>query len=557
MVRRHLMKCLHCRVRLEDLEGRRANRVINLYRDSLYRDVHWLSDNKREEFSKRLVSQLRQETARRRWWSIPPFHLSFKNLFPRIPALAVGVALGCVAASGLFLWLRARVPNITANALLVRAEKWETPVSASSSGVVYQEVRISTQNQTVDRSIYRDVQRKRRLKLIKLADRDETLRNMLLTAGVDWNEPISASSYQGWHDHQHEREDRITRAGSHLLLLTTRVPDGSVSEQSLMVRDTDFHPVRRTIVFRDSKTMDIAELDYKTLPWNDVDARFFEPIGGVLSASAPRPSIQGSSASSVLAMPSPEQLDEMELGVRLILNHLHADVDEQIEVHRSAQEIEVDGVVDTEERKRQLTAQLRIMPHLVVSIRSVSELKNNPGALGKIESVQTASMPDLQSPLETYLLTRGHSVDDSSILAHELFNAALTISQESKVIEDLQVRFAPGEPRTILSSATLSELIYSHHERLESALKRERELLAKVQGGVGADGASASSASSLMAAANRNLALCRELTQTDRPTARSAENILAGITMAMDALVADVREVYGKPQGDTARSEEK
>jgi hypothetical protein len=474
------------------------------------------------------------------------------------PALVTCVVL-CVAALvsfSVFLWQQ-RAPNITSNALLVRAEGWDRANLSSSASVVYQVVRITAAGRTINRSIYRDTQGKRQPRRVNLAEKDERLKVALSQAGVDWDEPISASSYQEWHDHQHQREDHIARAGSHLLKLTTQVPEGSVSEQSLTVRDTDFHPVRRTIAFRDSGTVEIAELDFKLLPWSSVDASVFEPIGSMETAVS-------TTSSRVLAFPLPperlteDQLDEVELSTRLRLDLLRADTGEQIEIVGTEQGITVKGLVETNERKRMLEMQLAMVPHLTVSIQSVADLKNSPGINDSVTSIKEAPMLDLQSPLETYLLARGHSVRTINVIERRLFDNALTISQESKAVEDLQTRFVPDEQKNVFASAMLSELIYSHHERLETALKQERELLGEVQAAPATGrGASTRKVSPLLDAAVRNLLLCKELTLAERPDMRSAEKILAEMSALLDDLTADAHQAYGKPQGDSTVSKTK
>src|SRR6202012_2615109 len=89
--------------------------------------------------------------------------------------------------------------------------------------------------------------------------------------------PLSATSYQNWHDRQQVRQDQIERSTGHFLVLTTTTPNGPVAAQSLSVRDTDFHPVRRTVSFRDSETVEIAELCYSLLPWSSATSSMFQP----------------------------------------------------------------------------------------------------------------------------------------------------------------------------------------------------------------------------------------------------------------------------------------
>ena len=554
IARWHLETCWQCRLRQEELEGHRSDRMFDHCRDVLA--ITGLSKEPEAEFARMLKQRIQTETPQKaRTFRLPKIPLP--ELSPMNPALVVCIVFGFASAISFFLWRQQRVPGISSNTLLVRAERWDTPNLGTAAGVVYQAVRITTPKQTLERQLYRDVQGKRLSRRVELTPQNEQLKDRLSVAGLDWNEPLSASSYQEWHDHQHVRQDEIVRAGTHLLTLTTTVPDGSISQQSLTVRDTDFHPVRRTVAFRDSGTVEIAELDFKVLPWSAVDANVFEPIGNVETAVSTAPA-------RVIPFPrlpetlSEEQLAMTELTARLVLNQLHADTGEQIEVDRTAQGIEVKGLVESEERKRELEGKLQTVPHLTVALESVTELKTSSGGEDGAISIKTATMPDEPSPLETYLLARGQTINAINVLAERLFNSALTVSQESKAIADLQARFIPGEQKTVLASATLSELIYSHHERLKEALQQERAVLSLMQPSSGkANKSTDPHAPSLMDTAARNLNLCKELTKSNGSATQSAEGILAGIAASLDDLTAGARHAYGQPQGDAALSERK
>ncbi len=210
------------------------------------------------------------------------------------------------------------------------------------------------------------------------------------------------------------REDHIARAGTHLLRLTTTVPEGVVAEQSLTVRDTDFHPVLRTVELRDSGTVEIAEVDFKILPWSAVDVNAFEPLESATTSIAANPARVLSFPRTPEALPD-AQLDETELAARLILNQLHADTTEQLAIQRDAHGVAVAGLVETDERKRALQSQLRMVPHLTVSIRSVEEVKSKPNADDDVVSIVTASPANQPSQLQTYLQAHD-AVSERSIL---------------------------------------------------------------------------------------------------------------------------------------------
>ncbi len=157
------------------------------------------------------------------------------------------------------------------------------------------------------------------------------------------------------------------------------------------------------------------------------------------------------------------------------LNQLHADTDEQMQVERDTQSIEVKGLVETEKRRRELQAQLRIVPHTTVSILSIEDLKSRPDSETEITSVKMASVSAQPSPLQIYFAANGRSVDAVSGLSHRLLNSALTVNRESKALDELQSRFSPGESKlTNLAAATFTELIFSHREKLCRLYRKSR-----------------------------------------------------------------------------------
>ena len=547
-------------MRQRSLEGPRAEHMIQLYRESLD-DVDMIpQERSRTAFAAWLKFQVRLEASRQKW--TVPAYAAWRHSFSSV---SIGVVLGLVTGASVFTFLyRERVPSITANSLLVRAENWDTPNAAANPGVAHQTIQIKTGKQTLKRSVYWDVQGRHRPKPVVLSAAEEQLRSTLGEAGVDWNQPISASAYQTWHDGQHVRADSIARSGLHLLTLTTTVPEGEVSEESLTVRDTDFHPVARRVDFRDNETVEIAELDFAILPWTAVDSSAFEFVGGM---EEPVGGMGGHKmAGSQPLLPSlhvplaatPEQLDETELTVRLILNQLAADTGEQIEIHRLPQAIEVDGLVETEERKRELVARLASVPRLKLVLQSAAHMREAPPVGGESVSVQATSLPDLPSALEKYLRARGRNVDDINAMAQQAFSAALTISHESSAIADLKTHFVATQQTSVVDSATVVELLYSHHARLETALRQERALLAQMEGGVPFDGrVLEQGAGSLSDESSRNLAFVKELTRTDAPAERSAEAIFANMSSTLDRIAGAADQAYGESAKDARRNTER
>jgi len=541
----HLATCRYCRSRRWSLEGPRARRMIKLYGDlSRVDESETLSEGPRQEFAQWLHFEIRRATSH-----TLQHPRAQHRLWTAMPAVSIGLILGLLIGAVIVVLSWRRVPEITANSLLVHAEKWDASVHEPAPGVAHQTIRIKTPNRTLDRSIYWDLQGKRHLRHVTLAGSEQQLKLELGNAGVDWERPISASAYQDWHDHQHIRADRIAQTGDHLLTLTTTVPDGIVSQQSITVRDTDFHPVRRTVGFRDNDTVEIAELDYRVLPWSGVDVGVFEP-----EETMPVHQLQLlPSPHNLPEIPesrSPEQLDETELAARLILNKLHADEGEQIEVRQLGQQVEIVGLVNSDDRKHKLIAQLMTVPGLKLSIRSEADLSASGWKNSDPVSVEATTLPDNPSALETYLRYRRRPTEEINAAAQQLFEEALIISKESRFIVDLKTRFVNADQMPVVTAATLEELLYSHHERLELALHRESASLAQATG-VSAPAPRASNCESSMSGshplilvAGRNLALARELTQTNVTHPRIAEQIFSDMAATLDCLYPVAREAY-------------
>jgi len=474
-------------------------------------------------------------------------------LVPMNPILVTGLMLAVASITCVFLWIQQSRTNITSNTLLVRAGAWELGAARNRApAVIRQTVKINTGKRSLKRTIYRDAEAKRKPRQTQLAADDNLLRLKLAQANVVWDVPLSAASYQDWHDAQRVREDQIQRAAGDLLVLTTTTPNGAVAAQSLTVRGTDFHPISRTVSFRDSATVEIAELDYSVLPWTPEVSCLFEPDEGMrlASATSPRPSL-------VPLPPLPlteEQLNEVELSTRLTLNRLHADSGEQVEVARGPLGIEVRGITDTEKRKHELEVELFMLPHVTASLSSIERLKAKPSEAGELSSVKVVEMQTQTTPLETYCLAHGCSVAPVGDLAQRLFNTAFSIHLESKAIDDLQHRFVHDEGISTVASATLTDLLFTHKHKLLAALEDEERLLddARIEAPRSREGSSRNSTDvALSALAAQNLALTKELALSKGGGGRTAETIVAELATSMSQLSSQAHAIQVAPQDST------
>jgi hypothetical protein len=555
---RHLARCHRCAVRYEQLRG--SALAVTTYCDDL---VAFELDGlraQRQQLLIRVDSLLHHAARRPRPVQVTGERISGRNFQLYMnPTLATALVLAVASLMCIVIGMQQRRPDITSNALLVHAEVWDEGHASAAPGIISQRIEIKTPERQLYRTLYRDTQGKRRPRLQKLLVHEAQLQASLATAGVSWDAPLSASLFQDWHDRQRVREDYIKRSGKNLLVLTTTVPDGPVAEQSLTVRNSDFHPLQRTIVFRDQGVIEIAELDYHVLGWTQENAELFEPL---------RPQIaerilpmQPVLVARLPSLPTEEQLDEAELSARVILNQAHADTGEQIQLVRAAQRVDIRGLVETEERKQELQSQLRTLPFTTLSILSVEELNRNSASSSEATAVSMVSAEAQPSPLETLYLSLGQSVSSLSGVSQQLVDSALTVNQESRSITGLVSRFGSPARMTDLARASLSELVFSHREHLLAALEQEQVLLRKtsktpVPLDVSGSSRPAEDAASLVMLAERNLALCKELTLGGAQPPRNAEVIIAELLRSLDELRIRAHETrLHSPENKVAASE--
>ncbi len=198
-----------------------------------------------------------------------------------------------------------------------------------------------------------------------------------------------------------------------------------------------------------------------------------------------------------------------------------------------------------------------MVPHITASLQSAEHLRANPSAMDPVVSIATASMPDQPSPLKIYLQKRGRSVADINSFEERIFDVALAINQESREISGLETRFNAKGLRTAFASATLLDLIYSHRDRLRTALEHERQILAEVQSSSPGLAADTQGSSSLANAADRNFDLAKELTQTHSQGPRSAERILEEMSLTTRDVALRLQDSYRTSQTESNASKNK
>ena len=520
LARAHLEKCWQCRLRREALE--RSALQLAEYRNCLVERIP--SNPDRRAAMLRLIRQSGDVVELSHESGKAFFGTDGKSNILMNSILASVFITMCAAGLLLTVWHRPAT-TVSAADLLNRAESADRGIFNGKPGVIYEKISIRTSRGEAEHEIYRDAHRERHRRAnVSDAEIVAPLRNVLVSAHVELDDPFSVASYRAWHDEQREKTDAVSREGNGLLTLSTLVQDGNIRQETLTVRASDFHPVQRTIRTVDDGVVEIAELNYALLDWSNVNGTLFDS-----------PSRVGLPAAAISVVPVPAllpslaELDVAELSARLAIHRLHGDEGEQIEISRTNRAIDVRGVVDTEARKLEINGTLHALPYVKSSVLSVAD-QQRLEASSTQKTVVTIASGDANSTLENYLASESQGSKENlfNSASRGLLDASLKVRSNSNELLALRAHFSSLADRSTTGLA-VQELTHSYSERLVSGLDAEVSMLGKLGFAAPSEHEDKEPLKDLDQEVARNNALCLELISGDAGSGRSASEVVQDI----------------------------
>lgn len=470
------------------------------------------------------------------WWSQLTRKLRVATGTTMNPILASCVVV-ILALLVLFLIWQPNVQTVSAERLLDGAESWDHhPSQNGKSGAVYQKVLISTHNASLQRSLYWDSEGLRRRRSASLSPAEREVKAQMERAGVDWLHPLSGSDFRKWRNSLGSWKDMVRGSSAGSLTLVTHPDSTEVKEEALTVRGSDFHPLIRRVVLRDLSVIEISELNYVILAWNEVNPSLFEPYP-VISEIHPSASRPGGKH------PLPTELDDAELRARLALNEVNADTGEQITIRQSSNSVHVNGIVESQKQKEEIENSLRSIPLVVTSVQTFEDFAQQLDKPGNpVSRVNEYSITFEGSPLQEYLSSRSAPREEVAELSKRLFDASLKIQQESLAVETLDKRFHSVGSAQLdeLGNTILNELGSRQLKSLQAAIVEEQTLVSRyvpLEGAPAKDrGQIDATAAELLAAAGENKRLCDELFAPQEVNQRAGAKILSDIIISLNRL---------------------
>jgi hypothetical protein len=181
---------------------------------------------------------------------------------------------------------------------------------------------------------------------------------LFAAAHYDWNDPLSARSFQAWRDGLPNKRDEVTtvadpeRPSESCYKIQTVAESGELADASLTLRATDLHPIGSRLEFRDREWVELTEIPEPSMsgiPFNEhleVPVRPADP--SLPAAATPR---------------EPASISD-ELQVMNALHQIGADLGDPVDVTRSGGRVLVSGVGIPPRRQKQIHELLAAMPRV-------------------------------------------------------------------------------------------------------------------------------------------------------------------------------------------------
>jgi len=230
------------------------------------------------------------------------------------------------------------------------------------------------------------------------------LQNVYQENGIDIAHPLSPEGFDNWRRSLHGERDEVfaTRLaagdqGMDLRTIPTQPPvRGHILSAELIVRSGDWHPVEQRFRIQGATTTqeyDVLETAYQVVALESAPTSIF---ADVLSPPVP-PLRRRMLTTPAIAVPTPQELDESELSAKFALHGVDEFLRGQIRIAQDpAGSVVIEGMVETDQRKSEVTSLLASIPYTAVKLQTSEEALTGLQALSP-EAESTAPPTASQS----------------------------------------------------------------------------------------------------------------------------------------------------------------
>ncbi len=196
-------------------------------------------------------------------------------------------------------------------------------------------------------------------------------------ANYDWDDPLSARSYQTWRDRLADKRDEVIEE-SGAYRIRTSTASGELLTATLKIRMQDLRPVEERFEFRNREWVEISEVPDDVVAPNLIASNGLSALSHNKTESAPA------------------TIGD-ELHVLAALHQAGADLGDPIEVSRSGGEILVAGLGISPQRQREIHDALSSQKRVVVRFSEAAPAQVEPPSEAATESASGADLGKLQT----------------------------------------------------------------------------------------------------------------------------------------------------------------
>lgn len=268
------------------------------------------------------------------------------------------------------------------------------------------------------------------------ADTLDSLQALFRKANYSWEDPLSAASYQAWHDQLSGKRDEVTTIGERqspegsCYRIRTTTDTGELIEAALKLRVQDLHPVEARLEFRNQEWVEITELAEPPAPASEALAAAGGDTRLEPKIAAPR---------EPLRRPGPSATLGDELRVLAALSEVGADLGDPVEVTRAGGQIMVAGVGIAPQRQQQIHDALSSLPNVVVRFSDPLAATFHPEKPGPTDTSMGAEAPRLRTRMEEQVGGALHFEE----LAAQLLDLSEAMMSRAYALRRLAERFPP------------------------------------------------------------------------------------------------------------------
>lgn len=338
-MRAHLAACWQCRSALEETQ-RAVNECVQ-YREVVLKEAYpappqpWF-DIYRE------FDRIEEQAAARSWFARFSDWMAAAWTIRRTSYAAIATTL-----IALLVWQSWQLPAVQAASLLRRAV-----ASAESKPAKVRRVRIKTKSATLTRVIGARLQPAQNKEL-------EPIEALFRQANYDWDDPLSARTFQRWRSQLPSRHDELTSTldaavpENRYHRIRTTTDSGELLAASLTLRASDLEPTSGLLEFRNHELIEIQAVETEQQPALG-STSIVNPADAMRSNALP-------AAPGALVQPATLQ---DELLVFKALRGIGADLDQPLEVTLNGATVDVTGIGVPAERRQELHAALDSLPRV-------------------------------------------------------------------------------------------------------------------------------------------------------------------------------------------------